>query len=222
MAATIELKAADGHALSAYQALPATPARGGVVVIQEVFGVNAHIRDVCEGFAAHGYAAIAPALFDRLAAGVELDYDEAGITRGRALVAELGWERPLIDIAAAASAIEIYGKVGCVGYCWGGSASFLAGCRLPLACAVVYYGRHIVDFLADKPRCPLLMHFGAEDALIPPESVAAIREAWPEVPIFVYADAGHGFNCDRRADFRPEVAERARERTLEFFARHLG
>lgn len=222
MAETIELTAADGHTLSACRALPAGTARGGVVVIQEVFGVNAHIRDVCDRFAAAGYAAVAPALFDRLTPGVELGYDEGGITRGRALVAELGWETPLLDISAAASALKAHGKVGVVGYCWGGSVSFLAGCRLPFACAAVYYGRQIVDFLAETPRCPMIMHFGADDPLIPQENVAAIRAARPDVPIYVYAGAGHGFNCDRRADFRADAATSALGRTLDLFAHHLG
>jgi carboxymethylenebutenolidase len=223
MGERISLRAADGHTFSAYRALPATPARGGVVVIQEVFGVNAHIRDVCDRFAAAGYGAVAPALFDRLARGVELDYDEDGISRGRELALALGWEQPLLDVAAAARALERQGRVGYVGYCWGGSISFLAGCRLDaVACAAIYYGRHIVDFLGERPRCPLLMHFGAEDALIPAENVAKVRAAFPEVPVFVYEGAGHGFNCDRRADFRAGAAMLAFARTLDLFARHLG
>lgn len=222
MGEKITLRAGDGHALGAYRALPAGKAKGGIVVIQEVFGVNAHIRDVCERFASHGYVAIAPALFDRLAPSVELDYDEAGITRGRELAVALGWEQPLLDVAAAARALEPHGRVGTVGYCWGGSVSFLAGCRLTLACAVVYYGRHVVEFLGERPRCPMLMHFGAEDALIPADNVARIRAAFPEVPVFVYEGAGHGFNCDRRADYRAEAAAAALARTLDLFARHVG
>lgn len=224
MGETIRLEAGDGHAFSGYRAGAQGVRKGSVVVVQEVFGINRHIRSVCDRFAAAGYGAVAPALFDRLAAGVELDYDEDGISRGRALVADLGWDRPLLDIAAAATALaEQHGRVGVVGYCWGGSVSFLAGCRLDaVACAAVYYGRHIVEFRDERPRCPMVMHFGADDPLIPAEAVAQIRAAWPDLPIHVYPGAGHGFNCDRRADFRAGAAMLAFARTLDLFARHLG
>ena len=216
------LRAEDGHSFLAWRADPQGPRRGAVVVTQEVFGVNAHIRDVCEDFAAEGYAAIAPALFDRIRPGVELDYDEAGIAEGRALVGELGWDKPLLDIAAAADALRADREVGVVGYCWGGSVAFLAACRLELGCFAAYYGRHIVEFLAESPRCPGLFHFGAEDALIPIEAVERVRAAYPDRPVHVYQGAGHGFNCDRRGDFRPEAAAQARARTLALFARHLS
>jgi carboxymethylenebutenolidase len=221
MGQTIRLTAEDGHAFSAYVASPAGARRGGIVVVQEVFGVNAHIRDVCDRFAAAGYQALAPALFDRLRTDVELDYDEVGVAAGRELVAELGWEHPLQEIAAAAKALEPEGKVGVVGYCWGGSVTFLAGARLNVSCAAVYYGRHIVEFLQEPRHCPMIMHFGAEDPLIPLENVEKIKKAYPEVPIYVYEGAGHGFNCDRRADYRAAAAGLALERTLDLFARHL-
>ncbi len=222
MTETIEIEAADGHRLSAYRAVPAGPRRGGVVVIQEVFGVNAHIRRVCEGFAAAGYEALAPAVFDRIARGVELDYDEAGIARGRELVAELGWDAPLMDAEAARRTLALSGRVGVVGYCWGGSVTYLAACRLSFAAAAVYYGRHIVDLLDQRPACPTIMHFGAADPLIPLANVEAIRSANPQVPIFVYDGAGHGFNCDARADYRADAAALARDRTLALFAEHVG
>lgn len=221
MGELIRLRAEDGHEFVAFRADPQVPRRGGVVVVQEVFGVNAHIRDVCLRYADFGYAAIAPSLFDRLRPGVELDYDEPGITEGRALVGALGWEAPLLDIWAAAKALRADGKVGVVGYCWGGSVTWLAACRLDVGCASAYYGRHIVEFLDEKPRCPTILHFGAEDALIPPENVEKVRAAHPQLPIHVYAGAGHGFNCDRRADFRDDAAALAQERTLALFAECL-
>lgn len=221
MGETITLTAADGHELEAYRADPEDAPRGGIVVIQEVFGVNIHIRDVCDGFAAEGYAAIAPAVFDRIERGIELDYDDDGIARGRALVEDLGWEGPLADVTAAAGALEPSGKVGVVGYCWGGSMTWLAACRLDVACAVGYYGRHIIQFNDETPRCPVILHFGETDASIPMDDVDAIRAAHADVPVYVYG-AGHGFNCDRRAAYHAESAKTARARTLAFFAEHLG
>jgi carboxymethylenebutenolidase len=221
MGENIRLRAEDGQEFQAWRADPMMPRKGAVVVVQEVFGVNLYIREVCDRFAERGYEAIAPALFDRIQPGVELDYDETGVAEGRALVGELGWDAPVRDIWATARAIRADGKVGVVGYCWGGSVAWLAGCRLDIGCVSAYYGRHIVEFLGEKPRCPAILHFGAEDALIPPENVEKIRAAYPDVPIYVYEGAGHGFNCDRRADFRPEVATVAQQRTLALFAKHL-
>lgn len=221
MGGNIRLQADDGVAIGAWRADPTAPRRGAVVVVQEVFGVNAHIRDVCERFAASGYAAIAPALFDRLRPGVELGYDEAGIAEGRALVGELGWDAPMRDIWAAAQALREDGRVGVVGYCWGGTVAWLAGCRLDVGCVSAYYGRQIVDFLGEKPRCPTILHFGAEDPLIPLENVEKVRAAYPDIPLYVYEGAAHGFNCDRRGDFRPSAAEEALSRTLALFAQHL-
>lgn len=218
----IELTASDGHVLAAYRAAADGTPRGGLVVIQEVFGVNGHIRAVCDGFAARGYDVIAPALFDRISRGVELGYDDDGIARGRELVGQLGWERPLIDIWAAALHLHPQGRVGVVGYCWGGTVTWLAACRLEIACAAAYYGRQIVDFPGEDPRCPTIAHFGAEDALIPLEAVERVRAANPAIPVHVYAGAGHGFDCDARADFRPEAAATAMERTLALFAETLG
>lgn len=222
MGETLKLSASDGFELGAYRAKPAGERRGGVVVVQEIFGVNGHIRDVVERYAERGYEAIAPALFDRLRPGIELDYDEAGISEGREHVAALGWEKPMLDVWAAATSLDPHGKVGVVGYCWGGTVAFLAGCRLGVACVSAYYGRHIVEFLDEIPRCPMIMHFGAEDATIPQENVDAIRSAYPDVPVYFYAGAGHGFNCDRRADFRPGASAEALDRTLAFFDRTLS
>lgn len=221
MGEPIRLRAGDGFEFDAWRTDPVPPREGAVVVVQEVFGVNAHIRDLCDRFAELGYAAIAPSLFDRIRPGVELDYDEAGIATGRELVGELGWDTPMRDIWAAAKALRADGKVGVVGYCWGGTVAWLAGCRLDVGCVASYYGRQIVDFIGEQPRCPAIMHFGADDALIPAETVAKVHATWPEVPHFVYEGAGHGFNCDRRADFRDSAASLALDRTLSLFAQNL-
>ncbi len=225
MGETIRLTASDGHQFDAYRARTRVGApgtrKGGVVVVQEIFGVNAHIRDVCDRFAADGYEAIAPALFDRVRSGVELGYDEPGIEQGRELATAVGWDGPMLDIWAAATAIQPDGRVGVVGYCWGGTWVWLAGCRLDVGCVAAYYGRLIVDFLDEKPRCPVIIHFGAEDATIPLADVDKIRAAHPDVPIHVYAGAGHGFNCDHRDAYRPATAAQALERTLALFAENL-
>ena len=221
MGSIIRLNAADGHGLDAYRADPVGDARGAVVVIQEIFGVNGHIRDVCDGYAEAGYAAVAPALFDRVRPGVELDYDADGIADGRDLATAIGWDDPMHDIWAAATALRADGKCGVVGYCWGASWTWLAGCRLDVAAVACYYGRHIVDLLPETPTSPAILHFGAEDASIPSTAVEAIKAARPDLPVHVYAGAGHGFNCDRRADYRPKSAALALERTLAFFATHV-
>jgi carboxymethylenebutenolidase len=217
MGETVRVAAKDGHTFSAYKAQPAKTAKGSVVVIQEVFGVNAHIRSVCDRFAEAGYQTLAPALFDRIRPGVDLAYDEAGITEGRDLVGQLGWDGPIHDIAAAVHMLDDHDRVAVVGYCWGGTVAWLAGCRTQVACVASYYGRQIVDFLDERPHCPALMHFGKEDPLIPLEAVARIQEAHRAVPIYLYDGAGHGFNCDARPDFRAEAADLALARTLALF-----
>ncbi|MCW5699838.1 MAG: dienelactone hydrolase family protein [Rhodospirillales bacterium] len=221
MGENIRLTASDGRMLDAYRADPVHERKGSVVVVQEIFGVNGHIRNVCDRYARRGYAALAPALFDRVRSGVELDYDEPGIAQGRELAAAIGWDAPVRDIRAAAEALRPDGKVGVVGYCWGASWVWVAACRLEIACAACYYGRHIVELLNERPQCPVIMHFGADDASIPPETVNAIRSAVADVPIYVYEGAGHGFNCDRRKDFRADAAGIALDRTLALFDEHL-
>jgi len=219
---TLSLSADDGHRLAAYRADPDAAARGRLVVIQEIFGINRHIRSVCDRFAAAGYTALAPALFDRQAPGTELGYDPDGIAKGRALRAEIGWDDPVRDIAAAVAALAPEGPVGAVGYCWGGSLAWLTATRLDVACAVCYYGGQIVDFKDAAARAPVLMHFGEIDTSIPMDAVDAIRAAQPEIPVHVYPGAGHGFNCDLRGDYNQAAAELALERTMAFFAEHLG
>ena len=217
----IELTAADGHKFDAYMAGPAGKPKGGLVVIQEIFGVNPHIRSICDGFAADGYLCVSPALFDRTERKVELGYDPDGIARGRELRSKVSWEEVMLDMAAAVEAASAAGKVGTVGYCWGGSISFLCATRLPVHASVVYYGGQIVPFKDEAAKAPLLMHFGETDQSIPLADVETIRKAQPQAAVHVYP-AGHGFNCDQRADYSAESAKLARERTMEFFRKHLG
>ena len=220
MSETIKLTAEDGFEFSAYRADPEGTPKGGVVVIQEIFGVNSHIRGDVDKFARHGYAAIAPALFDRVRTGVELDYNEAGMEEGLGIVGELGFDNPLIDIKAAAAASGA-GKVGVVGYCWGGTVAWLTAARLGLP-SVSYYGGRTMQFLGEAPKAPLLMHFGETDHAIPLSDVEAIRARYPDIPIHVYAGAGHGFNCDQRADYNEQAVATALTRTLEFLAANVG
>ena len=172
MGTTVTLDAEDGHRLDAYEAPAVDTAKGGLVVVQEIFGVNDHIRGVCDSFAAEGYTAFAPALFDRTERGVELGYDGDTFARGRALRAEIGWDHTVLDVKAAAGRLAPAGPVGVVGYCWGGSVAWLAACRLSLACAVGYYGGHIIEFNDERPRCPTMLHFGERDSFIPMADVS--------------------------------------------------
>lgn len=218
MGQRISLSTRHGR-ISAWKATPNIPPRGGVVVVQEIFGVNAHIRSVTDRFASHGYLAVAPALFDSVHPGVELGYDEAGVARGREIVAELGFEGALDGVRAAYDHLFGEVKVAVVGFCWGGSVAFLANTRFG-APAVSYYGGRTVPLLHERPKAPLLLHFGETDPIIPPEDVEKHREALPGAEIRVWP-AGHGFNCDVRADYNPEVAQRAMERTLHFLEQTL-
>jgi carboxymethylenebutenolidase len=222
MTTTIELTGADGVAIGAYRADPPGRPRGGVVVLQEIFGVNAHIRRVADGFAAAGYLAIAPALFDRAAPGTELGYTPADIPKGRDLVAAVGHENTMRDVAAAVAFAAVAGEVGVVGYCWGGSLAFAAACTIPgVAAAVGYYGGTIARSLDQRPKAPLMLHFGERDDHIPMADVAAVRAALAGVPVHTYP-AGHGFNCDDRGSYDQASAAAARERTLAFLAEHVG
>lgn len=215
----IDIDTAHGP-IRGWRADPSGPSRGAVVVIQEIFGVNAHIRSVTERFAAAGFEAIAPALFDPVEGGVELGYDEAGIAKGRELVAALGFERAAFLVGAAAKVFQKEGlRTAVAGFCWGGSIAFLCNTRLGLP-AVSYYGARTVPFLDEPLRAPMLFHFGEHDASIPPEAIAAHRATQPGATIHLY-DAGHGFNCDQRADFSPASAALAWQRTTDFLAEAL-
>ncbi len=215
------LKASDGHEFDAYRAEASGKPRGGIVVLQEIFGVNEHIRALADTFAREGYTAIAPALFDRIEKNVEFGYNEEDTVKGRVLRGKLGFDLPMLDIKAAIEALRPSGRVGVVGYCWGGSLAWISAARLDPDCVVGYYGAQIKDFVAEKPRCPVILHFGEKDSLIPSEAVAMIRHAHPAVPVFTYA-AGHGFNCDQRGDFDAAASSLAFQRTLEHFRRYIG
>lgn len=218
---TIQLQASDSHALSACLALPVGKPRAGLVVIQEAFGINAYVRSVCESFAAEGYAAIAPALYDRQQRGAAFDNEsEAALAKARPLRSGLQWDKVLLDVGAAADALARYGRVGIVGYCVGGSVAWLAAASLRLAAASCYYGRDIAGFLDRKPQCPTILHFGERDHFIPQEDIARIRTVCPDIPCYVYP-AGHGFDAVRAPGDR-EAAILARKRTLELFRQHIG
>lgn len=222
MSETIRLKASDGHEFAAYRAEPSGTPRGSIVVIQEIFGVNAHIRSVADSFAADGYTVVAPALFDRVERDVELGYDPDDIAAGRTLRGKLDWDRPLRDIRAAVDLLA-GSKVGVVGYCWGGSLAWLSATRLSsLTASVAYYGGQISEFRNETPHCPVMLHFGSQDQGIPLDDVEAIRAAHPNLPIHVYEGAGHGFNCDMRGSYHAEAAATARKRTIDFLAEKLG
>ena len=216
------LSATDGHSLGAYRADPNGSVKGGIVVLQEIFGVNAHIRDVCDRFAEDGYAAIAPALYDRSShKNAELTYAKEDVTLGKKLRVEFSWDDTILDVQAAVTVLGDEGlKVGTVGYCWGGSISYLSATRVDIDAAVVYYGGQIMPYVNEPARCPLLMHFGAKDASIPSSDVEVIGKAHPDAEIHVY-DAGHGFNCDRREAFDEAASKLAKERTLDFFRKLL-
>jgi len=206
--------------IGAWRADPADAPRGALVIVQEIFGVNAHIRSIAESFAIDGYVALAPAYFDVLEPRVELGYDDAGFALGRDLITRLGLDAALDTTARAADTIAGHGKVGAVGYCWGGTVALLAALRLGLP-AVSYYGARNAPFLTETPLAPVMFHFGEHDASIPPKLVQQHRDLLPQMDVFTYP-AGHGFNCDLRADYDPSSARLARERTLDFFARNLA
>lgn len=221
----ITLKAGDGHSVSAYEKKPAGKPRGGIVLVQEIFGVNAHIRRVVDGYVADGYHVVAPALFDRAERAVDLGYEQADVQRGIALRQKITIDQMLHDIAAARDALAGSGKVAVIGYCLGGSLAWLAACRLPgLAATVGYYGGMIAKHLDEKPKCPVMLHFGDEDHGIPMTDVAAIRAAADPamVQVFNYAGAGHAFNRDGNKAWHEPSAVTARKRTLDFLHRHVG
>jgi carboxymethylenebutenolidase len=219
----LKLEASDGHELSAYRSDPQRSPKGGIVVLQEIFGVNAHIRDVTDGFARDGFTALAPALYDRSSLkDAELGYEPDDVARGRKLREEFSWDDTVRDVEAAMKQLRSEAlRVGTVGYCWGGSISFLAAVRLPLDAAVVYYGGQILPYVKEKERCPLLFHFGKKDKSIPMTDVETIQREHPEAVVHLY-DADHGFNCDRRSQFDEAAAALARTRTLAFFEERLG
>ena len=220
MGQDITIPTGGTHCIGAYLATAKGKPKGGLVVIQEIFGVTAHIRRVADDFAAHGYTAIAPAFFDHLESGVELSYDQVGANKGKQLVNELGLERALEDVASAAESIASAGKIGTVGYCWGGTVALLSALRLGLP-SVSYYGARNLPFLHETPQAPVMFHFGEKDHSITPEMVAKHREALPQMELFTYP-ADHAFNRDGSAPYHEASAKLALERTLAFFEKHLA
>ncbi|MFY7873720.1 MAG: dienelactone hydrolase family protein [Limnohabitans sp.] len=229
MGSMIELQAADGTRVPAYEARPAAAPRGAVVVIQEIFGVNSHIRSVADGYAAQGYLAVAPACFERVKPGVSLGYSEADMGEGfgyKTAVEALPAPGVLQDIQAAIDHVAQAsgGKVGIVGYCWGGLLTWRAACLLTgMSAAVPYYGGGVTTATesARSPKVPVLAHFAEQDSWIPMDTVQAFAKAHPEVQVHTYA-AHHGFNCDQRGSWHAPSAQQALERTLVFFSKHLG
>jgi len=222
MGKKIELEASDGHRLDAYVAEPAGKPRGAIVVIQEIFGVNSHIRSVADGYAADGYLAIAPAMYDRVQRNYETGYTQPDIQAGLEIRKQIEWSHAMLDVQSAMAHVKNSGKAGIVGYCWGGSVAWVAAARVPrLSASVCYYGGSIPELVNEKPRCPVMLHFGESDHSIPLEKAKQVEQAHPEATTYYYA-AGHGFNCDQRGSFDAEAAKLARERTLAFFRQHVG
>ncbi len=223
MGEMLTLTAEDGHRLAAYKAAPAGAPLGALVVVQEIFGVNSHIKRTTDGFAADGYVALAPALFDRVERDYETGYTQADIDRGRAVRGKLSIDHAVMDVRAAVRELARTGlKVGVAGYCFGGTIAWLAATRIDgVAAAVGYYGGGVAAAAGEQPRCPVMLHFGETDASIPKEHWEKVRAHHPKLPVHVYP-AGHGFNCDERGGYHPESARLARERTIAFFRQHLG
>jgi carboxymethylenebutenolidase len=218
----IEITTSDGQTIGAYLAKPDAKPRAGVVVIQEIFGVNEHIRDVCDRLADEGYAAIAPAIFDRLQKGFRSGYSPEEIETARALVANLNIDDCMRDVEAAREKASEFGKVGIVGFCLGGAIAFLGATRLSgMSAASCYYGRLIQQFADETPKCPVQLHYAGEDEAIPPENYEDVRRRRPEAEFYLYEKADHGFNCDKRPSYEPNAAKLAWSRTMELFAANL-
>lgn len=216
------LTTSDKHNLGAYRADPQGTPKGGLVVIQEIFGVNHHIRAVCDRLAGMGYAAVAPAVFDRFVRDFETGYTPEEIAKARGYLGNLNWDHMVADMAAAAGDLKGVGPVGAIGFCMGGTAAFLAACRIPdIAAAVSYYGGSIAKFVDEKPKCPMQMHFGEKDESIPLTTVETIKQKQPQAEIYVYPGAAHGFNCDERASYNKAAADLAWSRTTEFLAKNM-
>jgi carboxymethylenebutenolidase len=224
MSEKVKLKASDGNELDAYIARPNQVPVAGLVVIQEAFGVNAHIRSVADGYARDGFLAIAPAMFDRIERGVELGYTGDDLQRGIALARQINPDDAVKDMAAALVYLREEGaaKSGVIGYCFGGTMAWLAATRLQPAAAVGYYGGNITHFAKETPHFPVMLHFGSLDKHIPKEGIDQLQAAHPEVQVFWYENADHGFNCDVRASYNPAAAQLARERSLAYLKKYCA
>jgi carboxymethylenebutenolidase len=223
MGQNIELQAADGFTFGAYEAVPDGAPKGAVVVIQEIFGVNQHIREVTDGYAAAGFYAIAPKIFDRIDADIELGYEDADMAKGIELAFQkLDHAKALGDLQTTIDAASAKGKVGVVGYCFGGLLTWLCACDLKgVAAASSYYGGGVAGQMDKQPKCPVIMHFGELDAHIPMSDVDTVKAAQPDVPVYVYP-ADHGFNCNHRGSYDAAAAALALERTLAHFESNLA
>jgi len=223
MGQNIELKTKDGKTISAYKAEPGGKPRGGIVVIQEIWGVNSHIRDVADRYAKEGYVAIAPAIFDRIEPGVKMDqYTQETMQKGFGYMQKVEQDQDLLDISAAVAEASKAGKVGVVGFCFGGRMAWLAASRVDgIAASVPYYGGGVPQLAAEKPKVPVMLHFGEKEAHIPVVSVEEFKKVHPTLPVYIYA-ADHGFNCDQRGSYDAAAAKLAQDRTLEFFRKHVG
>jgi len=215
------LMARDGHEFNAWLTAPSGAARGAVVIAQEIFGVNRHIRAVADGYAAEGYVTIAPCLYDRVRRGIELGYSEKETQEGRGYRLQIPKEKTLTDLTSSINVIKHAGRVAVIGYCWGGTLAYLAACELAVTCAVSYYGGQIKDHLAKSPRRPVMYHFGEKDPYIPPADIEKIRAADPNGVFHLYP-ADHGFNCEERASYDAASAALARQRTLAFLESRMN
>ena len=223
MSESVTLRAADGHTFSAYVARPAAEPVAALIVVQEIFGVNAHIRSVADGWARDGFLAVAPALFDRIQPGIELGYEGADMQTAMSLFPKFDVDKAILDVAAAVdfAAGATGKKVGVIGYCLGGTIAWLSATRSQPSAAVGYYGGRIGNYAGEKPTCPVMLHFGRQDSHIPAAEVEKVHSAHPEAEVFWY-DAGHAFNCEPRPSYNAAAAKEARLRSLEFFKKHLA
>lgn len=224
----IKLKANDGQELSAYVARPAGEPIGVLILVQEIFGINAYIRRTADGYARDGFVVVAPALFDRYEPGVDLNYEGEDLARAYGLYHKLNLETALLDVAAAYDWAKAFGRrIGVIGYCYGGLVSWLTATRggslqMQPSCCVGYYAGGIGQVAAEQPSCPVMLHFGAADSHIGQDQIEAVRVAHPQVEIFLYDGADHGFSCDARASYNAPAAELARERSLAFLKKHVA
>ena len=223
MGKMIELAAADGHNFGAYRAEPAGKPKGGVIVVMEIFGVNDHIRKVTDGYAAAGYLAIAPAMFDRVHRGLDVGYTGADLDTARAAMQKAKLDDALKDVTAAMQNIASAGRTGIVGYCWGGTVAWKSACNVPgIAGALAYYGGGIPGLIGEQPKCPVMFHWGETDQSIPLAKAKEVAAAHSNQTHYFYPASGHGFNCDQRASYNADSAKLALSRSLEFLAKNVG
>lgn len=221
MGNTLKLSAADGHQFDVYRSEPTAAPRGAIIIVQEIFGVTAHLRSVADRYAAAGYLALAPAFFDRIRPNAEFDPQQSEAARGYAN--QLQDTNTYADLSATVKFASAVGRVGVIGYCWGGTVAYVAACRLAIAAGVSYYGTRTQNYLTEHPKCPMLYHFGELDTFIPPTVIAQIKAVDPKGEFHVYAGAGHAFNNEQRPDrYHAAAAQLAFQRTLDFLRQTLS